>query len=215
MNNANAGSRYINAITLADGTGLAANYQLPSLDINHAPATVNKVSLTVTATDASMTYGASSLPTFDKTISGFVNNETSSVISGTLVYTTNAALYNGIAGSGSVVGTYSVTPTSGLTADNYTFNYQPGVLTINKANLTIAASNDSKVYGATTTSSGIVYSSGQASGATAGFSSSGLVNGDSINSLTLTSTGGDALATVLGGPYTITPSTPSGAGAVS
>ena len=213
VNNANAGSRYINAITLADGTGLAANYQLPSLDINHAPATVNKVSLTVTATDASMTYGASSLPTFEKTISGFVNNETSSVIRGTLVYTTDASLYNGTAGSGSVAGTYSVTPASGLTADNYTFNYQPGVLTINKANLTIAASNDSKVYGATTTSSGVAYSSGESSGATAGFTTSGLVNGDTISSVTLTSVGGDALATVLAGPYTITPSALGGTGA--
>jgi len=48
-NSANVGSgNYVNAITLTDGTGLATNYQLPTLNATNAPVTITAKSLIIT-----------------------------------------------------------------------------------------------------------------------------------------------------------------------
>lgn len=53
-------NKYINAITLADGSndGLASNYQLPTLNVTNAPVTITPAQLTATAsiTAAAKTY---------------------------------------------------------------------------------------------------------------------------------------------------------------
>ena len=74
-------------------------------------------------------------------------------------------------------------------------------LNINKAALTITAQDESKTYGATFTPNG-----------TTQFTTSGLVNTDSVTSVTLTSPGYAATATVVGSPYLITPSAAVGSG---
>jgi hypothetical protein len=78
--------------------------------------------------------------------------------------------------------------------------------------LTIAAANDSKVYGASTTALNLSYSNGSTSTAS-GFNVQGLVNGDTITALTLTSQGAASTASVGGGPlsgaYAIVPSAAS------
>ncbi|AWW47507.1 hypothetical protein DPM17_01900 [Polynucleobacter paneuropaeus] len=209
INVATAG-KYINAITLGNavsGNGVASNYLLPTLNSTNAPVTITKASLTVTANAAAMTYGASVLPSFSATITGFVGSDTSSAVTGTASFSTNATPYNGQAGSGSSVGTYSITPALGsLASGNYSFGvFSQGSLVVNKGNLTITASNDSKVYGASSTTAGVNYTAGgTAINSTAGYTTSGLVNGDTITAVTLTSTGGAVPTNV--GTYTITPS---------
>ncbi|MFV3078192.1 MBG domain-containing protein, partial [Niveispirillum fermenti] len=71
-----------------------------------------------------------------------------------------------------------------------------GTLTVNPASLTITASGATKTYGG--------------SANLTGFTSSGLVNSDSISSVSLTSTGSGTAASV--GSYTISAADASGTG---
>jgi hypothetical protein len=82
--------------------------------------TVNRAALQVVANNATMVVGGT-LPSFTYTISGYVNSETSSVLSGTPALNTSA--------TGSVVGEYPITITTGtLSASNYTFIFTDGIL---------------------------------------------------------------------------------------
>ena len=103
--------------------------------------TVTQAELTVTANSMSKLYGAA-LPALTGTITGFVNGESRSAISGEPVFATVAtAKYN--------VGVYPITPARGtLSATNYSFKFVPGALTITKAVLTVSAANKTKLYGA-------------------------------------------------------------------
>jgi hypothetical protein len=86
--------------------------------------------LTVSANNASMTYGGS-VPALTSTVSGFVNGDSSAVVSGLATETTTAT-------STSAPGTYPITfSQESLTAANYTFTYVSGTLTIAKASQTI------------------------------------------------------------------------------
>jgi len=61
-----------------------------------------------------------------------------------------------------------------------------------------------------TTGLGLTYASGSVTGNGVGYTTSGLVNGDTISSVLLSSSGGAATASVGSSPYTITPSALSG-----
>jgi len=104
---------------------------------------ITKKQLTITATDASKTYGDAN-PALSATISGFVNGETlaTSGVSGLASASTAATQASG-------VGSYSITAGVGtLSASNYDFsNLVDGTLRIGKAPLTATASNASKTYG--------------------------------------------------------------------
>ncbi|HWQ31854.1 MAG TPA: Ig-like domain repeat protein, partial [Blastocatellia bacterium] len=79
---------------------------------------------------------------FTYTITGFVNGDTASVVSGTPSLTTTAT-------TGSAVGTYPISVNvSGLNATNYSFTASSGTLSVNRATLTIRADDKSKAYGA-------------------------------------------------------------------
>jgi hypothetical protein len=94
--------------------------------------TVNQATLTVTATSASRAYNTAN-PTFADTITGYVNGDNSSVVSGTASLTTTATL-------SSTVGPYTITAALGtLSAANYTFAFVNGTLTVNKATPTVSA----------------------------------------------------------------------------
>jgi hypothetical protein len=95
---------------------------------------------------------------------------------------------------------YAITPSAavGTGLSNYTISYVNGNLTVNPAALTITANNMVKTYGTTYTFPGTE------------FTDVGLVNGDTVTSVTLTSPGAAAGATVAGSPYAITPSTALG-----
>jgi uncharacterized protein (TIGR03437 family) len=167
-----------------DTSGLsAANY---SFSASSGTLTVTKAALTVKADDASRIYGAAN-PAFTYTITGFVNGDTASVVSGAPSLTTTAI-------ASSPVGAYPISvSTSGLSAANYSFTASGGTLTVNKAALTIRADDKSKPYGAALPAFTASYS--------------GFVNGDTAavlsGSLNLATT---ATASSPAGAYSITAS---------
>jgi uncharacterized protein (TIGR03437 family) len=123
-------------ITAARGTLAAANYDFTFVA---AKLTIGQAALTITAEAKSRTYGAAN-PALTATITGFVNDETESVLSGALQLVTTATV-------SSAVGDYPIS-VSGYTSTNYAINYVAGTLTISKAVLTVTAENKTKTYGA-------------------------------------------------------------------
>ena len=126
-------------ITVGVGTLAAANYSFPTL--TGSTFTVGKAHLTVSASAAFTTYG-SPLPAFSATISGFVNGDTASVVSGAPGLSTTAT-------ASSPVGHYPITVGPGtLSAANYDFpNLVSGTLSVNRAHLTVTANSPSITYG--------------------------------------------------------------------
>ncbi len=97
----------------------AGNYKLP--EVKTQEFTITKAPLTITASNHTITYG--DVPANDGVgYSGFVNDESSSVLGGSLSYAYNYTQYGN-------VGEYTITP-SGLTSDNYYITFTPGALTV-------------------------------------------------------------------------------------
>ena len=174
----NVGNYAINQGTLA----LSANYVLNYVGAN---LVVHPVLLGVTAGNFSRVYGATN-PVFTASYSGFVNGETTAIISGTPSLTTTAD-------ANSVVGTYVITAALGtLTAANYNFvNFTNGTLTVTPAAITVTANSTNRTYGAANPSFAASYG--------------GFINGDTA----LVISGSSVLATVAGtnsavGTYAIT-----------
>src|SRR5262249_31786261 len=90
---------------------------------------------------------------------------------------------------------------SGADAGNYTFNTSADTTAdITRRALTVTAGSRGKTYGQTVTFAGTE------------FMTSGLVSGDSIDRVTLTSAGAVATAPVARSPYPITPTAPTATG---
>ena len=123
---------------------------------------VNKPTLTVTINDKSINYGQdpASLP-LTYAISGFLGTDSVASLATLPVLTT--------APDGSNVGTYAITGVAG-TDPNYNFQFVAGKLTILPAPLNLIVNNQTAVYGSPIPQ--LTYSL------------SGLVNGDTIASLT-------------------------------
>ncbi|MGA2889525.1 MAG: pectinesterase family protein, partial [Terracidiphilus sp.] len=104
---------------------------------NGVAFTVNQAVLHVTANNATMILGGA-LPTFTYTTSGYVNSDTSSVLSGAPSLTTIA--------TGGAVGDYPITITTGtLAASNYTFAFTNGMLVVTSTSQTApVATGDSR-----------------------------------------------------------------------
>jgi len=154
-------------------------------------ATVIPANLSVTATDVSKIYGQTpTLSGFSST--GLVNSETIGSVTETSTGTVSTA---GVAGSAYTLIPINATGGSFAPA-NYNISYINGALTVTPAPLTVTASDVSKVYGQTPTLSG--------------FSSTGLVNSETIGSITETSIGSAATASVSVSPYVITASNATG-----
>ena len=97
--------------------------------------TINKAVLTATANNRTMTYGGT-VPTFTYGVTGFVNGDTSSILTGAPVMTTTPLP--------PVAGSQAITITQGTlaaTGGNYTFTFVNGTLTVSKAVLTVTANN--------------------------------------------------------------------------
>ncbi|HEU0220559.1 MAG TPA: MBG domain-containing protein [Gallionella sp.] len=173
-------------ITTGVGTLAAGNYTFSNL-VN-GTLTITPAALTVTANNASRTYGAAN-PIFTDTISGYVNGE-NAITAGV----TGASALSTAATNTTGVGTATITTGVGtLAAGNYTFsNLVNGTLTITPAALTVTANNAAKTYGQTTTFAGTE------------FTSSALQNSETIGSVSLASTGAASTAGVAGSPYAIT-----------
>jgi hypothetical protein len=95
-----------------------------SLTSATASSAVSQALLTVTAQNASRTYGQVN-PALSYVISGYVNGDSASVVSGSPVLSTTAKM-------ASAVGAYTINVALGtLTAVNYTFAGSSGTLTVN------------------------------------------------------------------------------------
>ena len=126
-------------ITVAAGTLSAANY---SFTFVNGTLTVTKAILTVTANNASKVYGTAN-PALSPTYSGFVNGDTSAVLTGSPSLTTTAT-------AASPVGSYTITAAAGtLSAVNYSFTFVDGTLGVPKATsvLSVTSSLNPSVYG--------------------------------------------------------------------
>ena len=86
--------------------------------------TIQKKALTITAENKTATFGDAA-PAYTVTYDGFENNETATVLGGTL------ALACDYVQNESGVGEYEITP-SGLTSDNYEITFTAGKLTVGK-----------------------------------------------------------------------------------
>jgi hypothetical protein len=117
------------------GTLSAANYDFTPL-VN-GTLTVTKAALTVTADAKSVTYGQT-LPPLTYVISGFLNGDTSAVVTGAPGLSTSSGKL--------AAGSYPIVVTAGnLSASNYTFpNLVNGMLTVAKAPLTVTADGEAK-----------------------------------------------------------------------
>lgn len=144
--------------------------------------TIDRAPLTISA-NASKTYDGLAFSGGSVAYSGFMNGETASVLSGTL-------LYGGTAQGAVNAGRYSLTA-SGLSSANYAITYVDGSLTVNKAPLTIAVNGVTKNY------DGVPFSGGSAI-------YSGFVNGEGLSALSGTLVyGGSAQGTRNPGVYGI------------
>lgn len=101
--------------------------------------TIQKVPLTVTAKDETITYGEDPE---DPGVSylGFVNDENAGVLGGSLSYTCNYDKET------DTPGIYGITP-KGLTAKNYEITFVPGKLTVNPQKIMITAEDKTGAYG--------------------------------------------------------------------
>jgi hypothetical protein len=125
----------VGAYPLTVSGGTAVNYELSYID---GTLTINKASVTVKANSLSMTYGDNT-PQYTCNYTGFANGETASVLSVLPTFSCNATSYSN-------TGSYTITP-SGAQAQNYSFAYQSGTLTIGKSPLAISVQNEQRIVG--------------------------------------------------------------------
>lgn len=142
---AGAGSH---AIVAANGA--ADNY---TLSYQSGTLSVAKAALQVIADDKAKVYGGPD-PLLTATLRGFRYADTAAAVS--------AVTLSAPTGAAATAGTHPILAANGASS-NYTFNYQPGILSVGKAPLVVAADNKGKVYGAadpllTSTVSGLMYS---------------------------------------------------------
>jgi MBG domain (YGX type) len=100
--------------------------------------TVDPAALTITANNASMTYGGA-VPSLTASYSGFVIGDNSSGLNTQPRLSTTAA-------ANSPAGSYPIT-VSGAADPNYTFTYVKGTMTVGKTALTITADNKTMPFG--------------------------------------------------------------------
>ncbi len=187
-----AGATYPIVAALADPGNRLANYTVTN---TNGTLTVTQKALTITANNDSKVYGDT------KTLSGTAFSSTGLINGNTITGVTLTSA--GTVATATVAGSpYAITAASatGTGLDNYTISYSPGTLSVSQKALSITASDDTKVYGETKVLSGTA------------FTSTGLVNGNTVTGLTLASPGTVATATVAGSPYAITAASAIGTG---
>lgn len=157
--------------------------------------TISKFPLTITANNRNKTYGDAVTFTGTEFINtGLVNGNT---ITGVTLTSAGSGATATVAGSPYPIVASAATGT-GLA--NYNISYIEGALTVVPKGLTITASNRSKTYG-----DAVIFAGTE-------FTSNGLINGNTVTGVTLTSTGAAAPAAVAGSPYPIVASVATGTG---
>lgn len=161
------GTNYITSITLADGSDLASNYQLPTLNATNAPVYISQRSLSVSGTSvANKTYDGTTSATVSKvgTLSGLVGSET-------LVATATATFVSKDAGTQPANVSYTLADGQyGGLASNYSLAGTTATATIDPKTLDIAGLQTTRAYDGTTTAAisnpGLLGSEAPGSGAT-------------------------------------------------
>nr|WP_244629527.1 MBG domain-containing protein [Martelella limonii] len=186
----NAGSGYATAAFGGTLSGAAAgNYAISYVG---ADFVVNKAPLAVTADSGSMIYGSTPPTDLGYSVSGWKNSDTGSVTGASVV--TDATSSSGV-GSGYVT-TASGGSITSTAAGNYDLSYASGSFSVTPRALKITAKGASKTYG-------------EVASLTA-YSVNGLVNGDTVSTVTLTSMGSAASANAA--TYDIIASNATGSG---
>ena len=156
--NSDAGSYVVRSVN-----GMADNYNILNMD---GTLTIGKAVLDVAASSATRTYGDSN-PDFQVSYSGFKNGQNQTA----LTSFAQASSANSLANTGS----YAVTA-SGAAADNYSFHYIDGTLTITKALLTATADDQTRFLGQANPSLAVSYA--------------GFRNGDTVSVLNVLASAG-------------------------
>jgi hypothetical protein len=170
----------------------AGNYQLLNTTTS-TTADITPKALSITADSTSKTYGDMVIfAGTEFTASGLVAGDNITFV---ILDSTGASAAATVAGS-----PYDIVPSdaTGTGLGNYTISYINGTLTVDPKALTITANDRSKTIGDTVTFAGTE------------FTASGLVNSDTVTSVTLTSAGAAPAAPV--GSYDIVPSDAVGTG---
>lgn len=174
------------AATMATGVGSYTITTAGASDSNYdfsytnGSLDITKALLTVTANDASRTYGDAN-PALGVSYSGFRNGET-------LAALTTGASASTFANALSNAGTYAITA-AGAVADNYDFSYVNGALTVNKAALNATAGNGTREYGDTNPAFSVTYA--------------GFRNGDDETDITTLASAVSAPVTANAGTYAV------------
>lgn len=138
----------ISATVVSAGTSVITATFAPTYTDNYVSGgtttmtvTVGKAALSITASSHTVAYGGA-IPAITPTISGFVNGEDASVVTGiscSTTYTTTTSV--GTTGSSC----------TGATASNYSFAYTSGVITVTQGGQTtpLVISSNSVTYGST------------------------------------------------------------------
>lgn len=159
-------------------------------------AEITRAPLTITANDQTKTYGtAFDFDGDEFTTAGLVFSDR---VENLGLASDGAAANASVAGSPYGIEAFEA---SGSGLENYTITYVSGAMTVLRAPLTITANSQTKTYGDTFSFDGT------------GFTATGLLFSDSIDSVGLSSAGAVNTATVAGGPYAINASGASGSGA--
>ena len=173
-----AGSSYTLDISSASGSGLT-NYSITYVNGTLTIDKYNVSTLTVTASQQETTYGITfSISQTAFTVLGLINGDT--LTSATITFSgdgeTNINSIPGTVSAGTYTDGLSISNVIGSALDNYTieiYNYVPGDMVINTKSLTITASTQTGTYGDVLSLSQTAYTS------------SGLINGDSISAITI------------------------------
>jgi hypothetical protein len=168
------------------------SYTAGTLTITPATLTITAQSITAQGPIRGKTYGSTfTFAGTEFTTMGLLNSDT----------VTSVTLLSPGAPATATVGAYPIVPSAALGTNglsNYTIIYSNGTLNVNPAPLTITAKNQTKTYGSAFTFAGTE------------FTVTGLLNTDAVSTVTLTSAGAAAGATV--GAYPIVPSAAVGSG---
>ena len=176
------GSPYLITPSAAAGTGLG-NYNISYHD---GHLTVHAIALDITANDQSKDYGDTLTFTGTEFSTGSGQLKNSDSVASVTLTSAGAAATAGVTGS-----PYAITASAaaGTGLGNYNIAYHDGHLTVHAIALDITATDESKNYGDTFTPNGATqFSSGPTQ----------LKNGDTVASVTLSSSGYAAAAAVAG-----------------
>ena len=163
----NGGFSYTPTTSFAGTDSFVYSASSGAANLGTATVTITVIpTLTVSANNTNRAYGATN-PVFTVSYSGFVNGDTTNVLTGAPTITT-------VATTNSPVGGYTITISQGtLSASNYNFAFVNGTLTVTQAVLTVSSglSANNKVYD--TTAAATITSNN--------VSLNGVVAGDTVN----------------------------------